>query len=79
MTYLFRQIISADVDGCAVLLSFFFEEEAATVVEVRGLCPCDELSDASPPTALLFFFFAILQRRVSSSRWVERLSLNAAM
>jgi hypothetical protein len=59
-------MISADVDGCEVLLSFCFDEEAVVVVEETGLCPCDELSDASP---FFFLFLAILQQEQTVAKF----------
>lgn len=58
-TYLLRQMIRADVEGCEAFVSFCLEEDDEVCAEETGLCPWEEVSDASPPAALLLFFFAM--------------------
>jgi hypothetical protein len=55
-TYLLRQIINADVEGCAGLASFGFDVDGVAIVAAGGIV----LSEGSLPFWPLFFFFAMI-------------------
>ena len=60
-TYLLRQIISADVEGCGAFGSFDLEvdvDEDVVIVGVDGIVG----SEASSSAGVLFFFFAIAHK-----------------
>lgn len=56
-TYLLRQIINADVEGCAGLTSFGFDVDGVAIVATGGGIA---LSEGSLPFWPLFFFFAMI-------------------